>query len=103
MIKEDWEYFKLMSEDGDLYVNCVDSTFEGCYGDSVNLANAIHDKVDLHRRIEVTERELFIYESCKRCNWDTDSAAGSMVGDMYDAGCRFLNGKEDSNEQVQVI
>lgn len=47
----------------------------------------------LCRRIEVTERELFIEEACRRCGWEVGSAAASMVGDMFDAGARFVNGK----------
>lgn len=88
-LEEDWEYFKLMSEDGDLYVNCVDSTFEGCYGDNVNLANAIHDKVDLHRRIEVTERELFI-ERCEDIKKAVGDAPKVYFGMIYD---ELVNGK----------
>ena len=55
-----WKYFKLMHEEGDLYVNCVDLSFEGFFGDNINLANALHDESCIYRRIEVTERELFI-------------------------------------------
>ena len=49
-----------MHEEGDLYVNCVDLSFEGFFGDNINLANALHDESCIYRRIEVTERELFI-------------------------------------------
>lgn len=84
-----WEYFKLMSEDGDLYVNYVDSTFEGCYGDIINLANAIHDGVDLYRRIEVTEREFFI-ERCEGIKKAVGDAPKVYFGMIYD---ELVNGK----------
>lgn len=91
--EEDWEYFKLMSEEGYLYVNCVDSTFEGCYGDNINLANAIHDGVDLYRRSEVTERELFISEFNKTTDEYFAFDASHVAGKLFDAGYRFVNGK----------
>lgn len=90
--EEDWEYFKLMSEDGDLYVNCVDSTFEGCYGDNINLANAIHEGVDLYRRIEVTERDEFIEEGL-RVWGKKEITIHDFMDALYKAGCRFVNGK----------
>ena len=60
--------------------------------DIIELSHHFMQK-NLYRRIEVKERELFIEEACKRCNYDPNSAAGSLIGDMYDAGCRFVNGK----------
>ena len=45
------------------------------------------------RRIEVTERELFIEEVCKRCGWQPRSMAAKGAGKMFDSGCRFVNGK----------
>lgn len=47
----------------------------------------------LYRRIELTERDLFIEEACKRCDWQLGSLAANRAGNLYDAGCRFVNGK----------
>ena len=53
-----------------------------------------HDH-EIHRRIEVTERDLFIEEGYKaicgvpRCM----DVCEEHLGAMYDAGCRFVNGK----------
>lgn len=41
---------------------------------------------NLYRRIEVTERDEFIEEMAR-------FAQPSVLGKMYDAGCRFVNGK----------
>ena len=49
---EHWEYFKLMSKEGDLYVNCTDLSYEGLYGDNINLANALHDGSCIYRKVE---------------------------------------------------
>ena len=52
-------------------------------------------KNGIYRRIEVTERELFIEEAHKailgvpRCM----DVCVEHLGAMYDAGCRFVNGK----------
>ena len=73
------------------YGECYKDDFYPAFNE-VELVNAL-TKDKLYRRIEVTERELFIEEICKRRGWNVGSAAGSMVGDMYDAGCRFVNGK----------
>ena len=47
----------------------------------------------VYRRIEVTERELFIEKSCEiiRTSAKEDIL---IIGKMFDAGCRFVNGKE---------
>ena len=59
---EHWEYFKLMSDEGDLYVNCTDLSYEGMLGDNINLANALHDGSCIYRKveIEIDERQEFI-------------------------------------------
>lgn len=88
-----WKYFKLMQEEGDLYVNCVDLSFEGFYGDNINLANALHDESCIYRRIEVTERELFI-ETYAWAVQDDISNIEDIAGMLFDSGkFKLVNGK----------
>jgi len=82
-----------MQEEGDLYVNCVDLSFEGFYGDNINLANALHDESCIYRRIEVTERELFI-ETYAWAVQDDISNIEDIAGMLFDSGkFKLVNGK----------
>ena len=83
-LKEEFERGELFSFDGNEHYVQIETEGDFSYA---------HIYENLYRRIEVKERELFIEEACKRCNYDPNSAAGSLIGDMYDAGCRFVNGK----------
>lgn len=83
-LKEEFERGELFSFDGNEHYVQIETEGDFSYA---------HIYENLYRRIEVTERDLFIEEACKRCNYDPNSAAGSLIGDMYDAGCRFVNGK----------
>ena len=88
-----WKYFKLMHEEGDLYVNCVDLSFEGFFGDNINLANALHDESCIYRRIEVTERELFIDAYASAFNTHM-LLVEDVAGTLFDSGkFKLVNGK----------
>ena len=85
-----WEYFKLMSEEGDLYVNCTDLSYEGFSGDNINLANALHDGSCIYRKVEVevSEKDEFI----ERCAWavqDDVENVEAIASILFDAGCTF--------------
>ena len=47
----------------------------------------------LYRRIEVTERELFIAEFNKTTDEHFAFDVSHVAGKLFDAGCRFVNGK----------
>ena len=53
--------------------------------DELLCGNAIYRRVET----EISERDEFIEEALKRCVWKEGSPAHYMIGDMYDAGCRF--------------
>lgn len=49
-------------------------------------------KQKLYRRIEVTERDLFIEEACEKIRTSAEEDI-LIIGKMYDLGARFVNGK----------
>tara|TARA_B100001063_G_C16779142_1_gene569390 strand:- start:15104 stop:15775 length:672 start_codon:yes stop_codon:yes gene_type:complete len=88
---ERWEYFKLMSEEGDLYVNCTDLSYEGFGGDNINLANALHDGSCIYRRIEteITERDEFIEfveSKCSELSVDGEWSFACIAAELFDSG-----------------
>ena len=74
-------------ERGELYAESDKSNYLKVETDALLASALLHDK--LYRRIEVTERELFIEEAQKL----PFNANPDALGQMYDAGFRFVNGK----------
>lgn len=52
------------------------------------------EKNGIYRRIEVTERDEFVEKAFgMMAHLGDDGAARAIANDMYEAGCRFVNGK----------
>ena len=75
-------------ERGCLYAESDKGNYLKVETDALLASAYLHDK--LYRRIEVTERELFIEEAMRFNYWD----AQQLLGQMYDSGkFKLVNGK----------
>ena len=80
--------------DGDLFVFTHDEVVGDLEKDThpvISLNQMLFGNA-FYRRIEVTERDLFIEKSCEIIRTSAKEDI-FIIGKMFDAGCRFVNGK----------